>query len=189
MPSIYGPAEVRERWGVAEVKQVVDVLALVGDSVDNIPGVPGIGDKTAQKLLERFGTVEELIARAGDLRGKQRERIEQYGAQALLSKRLATIDVDVPVEVDLDGFARLDPDVDATMAIFDRLEFRLLKERLFGAAAAEASAPRGMATIDDTRKPAPTSSPNTSWNVRKKVKPGRSPPAACSSQTSTGGLK
>ena len=149
-PSIYGPAEVRERWGVAEVRQVVDVLALVGDSVDNIPGVPGIGDKTAQKLLARFGTVEALVARAGDLRGKQRERIEQYGAQALLSKRLATIDVDVPVEVDLDGFARLDPDVDATMAIFDRLEFRLLKERLFGAAAAETSAPRGMATIDDT---------------------------------------
>ncbi len=149
-PSIYGPAEVRERWGVAEVSQVVDMLALVGDSVDNIPGVPGIGDKTAQKLLARFGTVEALIARAGDLKGKQRERVEQYGEQALLSKRLATIDVDVPVEVDLDGFARLDPDLDATIAIFDRLEFRLLKERLFGDAAAEIPALRGMATIDDT---------------------------------------
>ena len=149
-PSIYGPAEVRERWGIAEVGQVVDVLALVGDSVDNIPGVPGIGDKTAQKLLARFGTVESLVAGAGGLKGKQRERIEQYGEQALLSKRLATIDVDVPVEFDLDRFARLDPDVDATIAIFDRLEFRLLKERLFGAGAADAPGPRGMATIDDT---------------------------------------
>ena len=148
--SIYGPAEVRERWGVAEVAQVVDMLALVGDSVDNIPGVPGIGDKTAQKLLAQFGTVEDLIERAGDLKGKQRERIEQHAGQALLSKRLATIDVDIPVEVDLESYTRLDPDPDATIAIFDRLEFRLLKERLFGEAGADTPASRGMATIDDT---------------------------------------
>ena len=148
--SILGPAQVRERWGVADVSQVVDVLALVGDSVDNIPGVPGIGDKTAQKLLAQFGTVEELIGRAGDLKGKQRERIEQFAEQALLSKRLATIDVDLPVEVDLDSFARRDPDPDATIAIFDRLEFRLLKERLFGDAGDDSPAARGMATIEDT---------------------------------------
>ena len=148
--SILGPAEVRERWGIADVAQVTDMLALVGDSVDNIPGVPGIGDKTAQKLLAQFGTVEELIGRAGDLKGKQRERIEQYGSQALLSKRLATIDVDLPVEVDLDSFARRDPDPDATIAIFDRLEFRLLKERLFGDAGDDSPAARGMATIEDT---------------------------------------
>ena len=148
--SIFGPAQVRERWGVADVSQVVDVLALVGDSVDNIPGVPGIGDKTAQKLLAQFGTVEELIGRAGDLKGKQRERIEQFAEQALLSKRLATIDVDLPVEVDLDSFARSDPDPDATIAIFDRLEFRLLKERLFGDAGDDSPAARGMATIEDT---------------------------------------
>ena len=148
--SIFGPAEVRERWGVADVSQVVDVLALVGDSVDNIPGVPGIGDKTAQKLLAQFGTVEELIGRAGDLKGKQRERIEQYAEQALLSKRLATIDVDLPVEVDLDSFARRDPDPETTIAIFDRLEFRLLKERLFGDAGDDSPAARGMATIEDT---------------------------------------
>ena len=149
-PSIYGPAEVRERWGIARVPQVVDMLALVGDSVDNIPGVPGVGDKTAQKLLAQFGTVEELVARTGDLKGRQRQRIEQYGEQALLSKRLATIDVDIPVQVDLDRFARRDPDPDATIAIFDRLEFRVLKERLFGDAGAEAPAARGLATIDDT---------------------------------------
>ncbi len=148
--SIFGPAQVRERWGVTDVSQVVDVLALVGDSVDNIPGVPGVGDKTAQKLLAQFGTVEELIGRAGDLKGKQRERIEQFAAQALLSKRLATIDVDLPVEVDLDSFARRDPDPDATIAIFDRLEFRLLKERLFGDAGDDSPAARGMATIEDT---------------------------------------
>ncbi len=148
--SILGPAEVRERWGIADVAQVTDMLALVGDSVDNIPGVPGIGDKTAQKLLAQFGTVEELIGRAGGLKGKQRERIEQYGNQALLSKRLATIDVDLPVEVDLDSFARRDPDPDATIAIFDRLEFRLLKERLFGDAGDDSPAARGMATIEDT---------------------------------------
>ena len=148
--SIFGPAQVRERWGVADVSQVTDVLALVGDSVDNIPGVPGIGDKTAQKLLAQFGTVEELIGRAGDLKGKQRERIEQYAEQALLSKRLATIDVDLPVEVDLDSFVRRDPDPGATIAIFDRLEFRLLKERLFGDAGDDSPAARGMATIDDT---------------------------------------
>ena len=148
--SIFGPAQVRERWGVTDVSQVVDVLALVGDSVDNIPGVPGVGDKTAQKLLAQFGTVEELIGRAGDLKGKQRERIEQFAAQALLSKRLATIDVDLPVEVDLDSFARRDPDPDATIAIFDRLEFRLLKERLFGDAGDGSPAARGMATIEDT---------------------------------------
>ena len=104
-PQILDVAGVRERFGVARPEQVIDLIGLAGDSVDNIPGIPGVGEKTAQKLIDRFDSVEALVAATDQLKGKQREKIETFAEQALLSKRLATIDREVEVAADPDQFA------------------------------------------------------------------------------------
>ena len=128
---VMGPKQVCEKWDIEHVDQVRDILGLMGDAVDNIPGIPGIGEKTAVKLLKEFGTVEGLIANVDKLKGKQKENVENFAQQGLLSKELATIKIDVPVdfdEVDLryDGF-----DEEKLRAIFTELEFRTLASRIF----------------------------------------------------------
>ncbi|MFL0685155.1 MAG: DNA polymerase I [Algoriphagus aquaeductus] len=128
---VLGPKQVCEKWDIEHVDQVRDILGLMGDAVDNIPGIPGIGEKTAVKLLKEFGTVEGLIANVDKLKGKQRENVENFAQQGLLSKELATIKIDVPVdfdEVDLryEGF-----DEEKLRAIFTELEFRTLASRIF----------------------------------------------------------
>src|SRR4249920_1508850 len=95
---IMGIKEVCEKWDISNVSQVIDILGLQGDTSDNIPGIPGVGPKTAADLIKQFGTIENVIAHVGDLKGKLKERVEQFGQQALLSKKLATIILDVPVE-------------------------------------------------------------------------------------------
>ncbi|MGB1216550.1 MAG: 5'-3' exonuclease, partial [Saprospiraceae bacterium] len=100
--SILGAKEVLEKWQIKRVDQVIDVLGLQGDSVDNIPGIPGIGAKTAVKLLAKYDTVEGLIAHSHELKGKQKEKVEAFAEQGLLSKQLATIVTDVPIECNLD---------------------------------------------------------------------------------------
>ncbi|MEM0927331.1 MAG: 5'-3' exonuclease H3TH domain-containing protein, partial [Planctomycetota bacterium] len=102
-PEILGVAEVREQWQVERVDQVIDVLGLMGDTSDNVPGVPGIGPKTAMKLISQFGSVEGVIENSAKLKGKQRERVEENSEQALLSTRLVTIQLDVPLQVDWDS--------------------------------------------------------------------------------------
>ena len=97
---IMGVPEVLEKWGIQSVDQVVDMLGLQGDAVDNIPGIPGIGPKTASKLLEQFGSVEDLIANSDKLKGKQRENVEKFAEQGLLSKKLAKIDINAPIQFD-----------------------------------------------------------------------------------------
>src|SRR4051812_38089513 len=87
---ILGVKEILERWGIQRTDQVVDILGLMGDSSDNIPGVPGVGEKTASKLISQFGTIENLVARSGELKGKIKETVEANRDMALLSKRLAT---------------------------------------------------------------------------------------------------
>ncbi|MFN7327847.1 MAG: DNA polymerase I [Chitinophagales bacterium] len=134
---IWGPKEVCERWGVQRVDQVIDVLGLMGDAVDNIPGLPGIGEKTAVKLLAEFDTVENLLANADKLKGKQQEIVKTHGERATLSKWLATIDVEVPIQFDERQF-ELEPfDRDALIELFKELEFRtfadtVLKSTLAG---------------------------------------------------------
>ena len=129
---IMGVKEVTENWGIQHPDQVIDMLGLTGDSVDNIPGVPGIGPKTAAQLLSEYGTVEGVIAHAAELKGKQRERIEQFAEQALLSKRLATIDIEVPIEFN-ERDLELDPfDREALSEIFKELEFRSLAKAILG---------------------------------------------------------
>lgn len=129
---IMGVPEVCARWGVDRPEQVVDVLALMGDSVDNIPGVPGIGEKTAIKLIRQFGTVENLVARTDEISGKLKESLEKNREAALLSKQLATILCETPCDRDLDRFAISKADDEQLKALFVEFEFNSIGRRLFG---------------------------------------------------------
>jgi DNA polymerase-1 len=140
---IMGEKEVCESWGIEHVDQVVDMLGLQGDSVDNIPGVPGIGPKTAAKLLEDFGSVENLLANADQVKGKNGERLSEYAQQALLSKKLARIDINAPIEFDENTFLLETFDRDELSEIFKELEFRTLANQILGSdnESKESSAP------------------------------------------------
>ncbi|WP_234733633.1 DNA polymerase I [Tellurirhabdus bombi] len=127
-----GVAEVLDRWQIKEISQVTDMLGLVGDSVDNIPGIPGIGEKTAQKLIAEYETVENLIANADKLKGKLRENVEKFAQQGLLSKQLATIHIDVPLDFDETALCCSQPNQADLAALLDELEFRQLRKRLLG---------------------------------------------------------
>lgn len=129
---IMGPKEVCAKWDIEHVDQVRDILGLMGDAVDNIPGIPGIGEKTAVKLLKEFGTVEELLKNTHKLKGKQKENVENFAQQGLLSKELATIKIDVPVDFDEVALRYDGPDEEKLKAIFAELEFRTLTQRVFG---------------------------------------------------------
>ncbi len=128
---VMGVPEVLAKWDIARVAQVTDMLGLQGDAVDNIPGIPGIGPKTAAKLLAQYDTVENLVAHAHELKGKQRENVETFGQQGILSKQLATIDINVPIDFAADTFAYTGFDQAALQPIFEELEFRTLARRLF----------------------------------------------------------
>jgi DNA polymerase-1 len=129
---ILGVAEILKRWGVQRPEQVVDVLALMGDASDNIPGVPDIGEKTAAKLIARFGSVENLLAHVGELTGRLKESLEANREQALLSKRLATIHCDAPCPVDLESLRVAPPQEDKLKALLVEFEFNSIGRRLFG---------------------------------------------------------
>lgn len=129
---VLGPEEVCEKWGIKHVSQVTDMLGLQGDTSDNIPGVPGIGPKTAAALIQRYGTIENILAHLHELKGKQKELLEQYGGQALLSKKLATIITDAPIPFNPDSLKYTGPDESMLRPIFQELEFRSIPGRLFG---------------------------------------------------------
>lgn len=133
---IMGVPEVLQKWEITDVKQVIDILGLMGDAVDNIPGVPGVGEKTAKKLVQEFGSVENLLANTDKLKGKQKENVEAHADMARLSKKLATIILDVPIELDEKAFTMEEPDKEKLEELFKELEFRTLGKRLFGDAAA-----------------------------------------------------
>ncbi len=129
---ILGVKEILEIWEIENVDQVIDSLGLIGDSVDNIPGVPGIGPKTAVTLLKEYGTVENVIANADKIKGKNGEKIRDNAEKALLSKRLAAIEINCPIEFDETHF-KIDPmDKDALRTIFIELEFRSLAVQILG---------------------------------------------------------
>lgn len=129
---IIGLEEMKENWQVERPEQVIDILGLWGDTSDNIPGIPGIGEKTAKKLVAQFGSVENLLASTDQLKGKQKENVEANKEQALLSKRLATIQLDVPIEVDFDALELSERNDDALKSLFVQFEFNTLGRRLFG---------------------------------------------------------
>ena len=129
---VLGEKEILEKWDIARVDQVIDVLGLQGDSVDNIPGIPGIGPKTAVKLLKLYDTVEGIIEHVDELKGKQQENVRTYADQAILSKQLATINIESPVTFDEKSY-RLEPfDRDKLSEVFKELEFRSLATQILG---------------------------------------------------------
>jgi DNA polymerase I len=123
---------ILEQWQIDDPKQVIDVLALWGDASDNIPGVPGIGEKTAKKLVKQFGSVEKLLESTDQLKGKQKENVENNKQQALLSKTLTTIILDVPVETSFEELVLENRDDAAVKSLFTELEFSALGKRLYG---------------------------------------------------------
>ncbi|MDI9858726.1 DNA polymerase I [Flectobacillus roseus] len=129
---ILGPQEVCDKWGIESVSQVIDILGLMGDAVDNIPGIPGIGEKTAQKLIAEFGSVENLIANADKLKGKQKENVVNFAQQGLLSKELATILCEVPIEFHEESLRISEVNKEVLSPLLDELEFRTLRKRLLG---------------------------------------------------------
>ena len=126
---VWGPKEVCERYGIKEPKQLIDILGLWGDAADNIPGIPGIGEKTAAALVSQYGSVENLIAHADELKGKQKENVINYAEQGLMSKALATINLEVPVEFNEEELRMKEPDLPSLMALFEELEFRTFAKR------------------------------------------------------------
>lgn len=152
--AVIGLTELPEIWGVSEPHQIIDLLGLMGDASDNIPGVPGIGPKTAQKLIAEFGSVEKLIENSAALKGRQKELVETHSDQALLSKELATIITDVPVEVSWEDLALCPRDDEAVKSLFNEFEFRSLTKRLFGegpSAKAPARKEESTPTLFETR--------------------------------------
>ena len=129
---ILGVPEVLEQWEIDRVDQVIDMLGLMGDSSDNVPGIPGIGPKTAQKLIAQYGSVEGLLNHVDELKGKQKENVETYREQALLSKELVTIHLNVPLDFGLDDLAVKERNDQKLKTLFAELEFNTLGKRLFG---------------------------------------------------------
>lgn len=127
---IWGIPEVQQKFGVETPEQVIDFLGMMGDAVDNIPGLPGVGEKTAMKFLKEFGSMENLLANTDKLKGKMKEKVEANADQGLLSKELARIILDVPVEFHEEQFELCDPDFEKVNAIFQELEFRRMAENL-----------------------------------------------------------
>lgn len=127
---IMGVDEVKEKFNIESPAQVIDMLGLMGDTADNIPGCPGVGEKTAQKLIAQFGSIESLLAHTDELKGAIKKKVEENEEQIRFSKFLATIKTDVPVELDMETLKRREPDEKELRRIFEQLEFRTLIERV-----------------------------------------------------------
>ncbi|MBK6353772.1 MAG: DNA polymerase I [Saprospiraceae bacterium] len=129
---ILGPKQIVESWGLNRVDQVIDLLGLMGDAVDNIPGLPGVGEKTAVKLLQEFDTVENLIAHKDQVSGKLKDKITEFADQALLSKKLATISLDAPVQFEEKAYRIEGANKEKLAELFRELEFRSLAQSVLG---------------------------------------------------------
>ena len=125
-----GPQEVMAKYGLTSPLQVIDLLGLMGDASDNIPGCPGVGEKTAVKLIQQFGSIEQLLERSSELKGAMRTKVEENRKQIEFSKFLATIKTDVPIQLDLDTLRVVEPDEAELTQIFDELEFKSFANRI-----------------------------------------------------------
>src|SRR5580658_1629973 len=149
LAEILGPKEVCEKWNIKDVGQVIDILGLMGDAVDNIPGIKGVGEKTAAKLLTEWGTLENVVANAENIKGALGEKVRAGKELALMSKKLATIITSVPVEFQEENFRLKEWNRDALNEIFNLLEFRTLGKRILGESYGGAggyTAPEGVQT-------------------------------------------
>jgi len=127
---IWGIPEVQARFEIERPEQVIDYLGMMGDAVDNIPGLPGVGDKTAKKFLKEYGSMEVLLENTHQLKGKMKERIEANKELGMLSKELAKIILDVPVTFEADSYKLTDPNIQEVQPLFDELEFRRMQETI-----------------------------------------------------------
>jgi DNA polymerase-1 len=159
---IMGVPEIQKRWGIQRTEQVIDVLALMGDAVDNVPGVPGIGEKTATKLVAEFGSVENLLARTGELKGRVKENLENHRDAALLSKKLVTLMCDAPCKYELESLKLRPPDEEKVKELLVEFEFNSIGKRLFGE---DFKAGRGF------QQPAAVLAPEQSERVKKDPAP------------------
>ena len=129
---VMGPKEIREKHGLESHEQVVDLLGLMGDSSDNIPGCPGVGEKTAVKLLAEFGSIDNLLENTDKLKGALKTKVEENKELILFSRFLATIKTDVPIELNEEDLILEPANDEALKALFDKLEFRTLSARIWG---------------------------------------------------------
>jgi len=129
---VLGPKEVCQRWNIENVDQVIDMLGLMGDAVDNIPGIPGVGEKTAQKLIEQFGSLENLLDNTDQLKGKLQENLINFREQGILSKYLARILLEVPIEYEEEKLLATPPNRALLEPLLEELEFRTLRKRILG---------------------------------------------------------
>ena len=127
---VMGPEQVKAKYGLDSTSQVIDLLGLMGDASDNIPGCPGVGEKTAQKLLAQYGSVEGLLDHVSELKGAMKKRVEENAEAIRFSKFLATIRTDVPIALDMDALSTKQPDMDELRRLFDQMEFRTLLRRV-----------------------------------------------------------
>ena len=157
---VWDVQKVLDKWEIERVEQVIDILGLQGDAVDNIPGIPGIGEKTAKSLIQRFGSVENLIANTEQLKGKQKENVENFADQGLMSKELATIHRDVPISFSAEALHYDGPNEERVTELFTELEFRQLTQRVLGQSLG--SAATSTATKPAARKSKAATSAQTS---------------------------
>lgn len=148
---IMGVKEVCAKFEVQTPDQVRDILGLWGDSADNIPGIPGVGEKTAKELIKQFGSIENLLENTDKLKGKLQERVREHGDKAILSKRLATIWIDAPVELEEDKLIRTEPNKDLIREVFTELEFRTLMQRLLGETITAPATPKAAKPKDENQ--------------------------------------
>ena len=163
---VLGPKEVCQRWNIANVDQVIDMLGLMGDAVDNIPGIPGVGEKTAQKLIEQFGSLENLLDNTDQLKGKLQENLVNFREQGILSKHLARIMLEVPIEYEEEKLKATPPNRALLEPLLEELEFRTLRKRILGEdepvmAKVKASPKVDANQMDMFGSPAPSTTPET----------------------------
>ncbi len=150
----WGVEQVKEKFEVERPEQVIDYLGMMGDSADNIPGLPGVGDKTAKKFIKAYGSLEGLLANTHELKGKMKERVEQNGDLGRLSKELATILLDVPVPFEPEKLVLEKPDVPAVTALFETLEFRRLTQNFIKTFSLESDQNQTPKTAESQKTPA-----------------------------------
>ena len=157
---ILGVAEVLEKYEINDPKQVIDYLAMMGDAVDNIPGLEGVGEKTAKKFLKQYGSIENLLANTHEITGKLKEKVENSAERGILSKKLATIICDVPIEFHQEQYDLETPDFEKAKVVFEEIEFRRLYENLYRAFHGQSVISNEQSANEDSTIPE-TSKPDT----------------------------
>lgn len=173
---ILGVPEVLKRWEINDIKQVIDILGMWGDAVDNIPGIPGIGEKTAKLLVQKYGSMEGLYEHVDELKGKQKENVINFKEQAFLSKRLATIDINVPIDLVEEELILEEPNKEEVEKLFTELEFKTLAKRVLGTeiempATSVKSTPTASSGFDLFNQGASTTTTKTEVSTEEEITP------------------